>query len=197
MLLDSIAAKALAMIVLTNTQGVGALHKLPLNVEDHGASWLVKSTPCTDLQTQSRYVTFSIFFRKDSAEIIGIGFEARIMLSAAEERRAKTQLSSADFDRLYGPPHPFEPGGYFFAMNKQMVIALYGGFINSSSAALDYAEVLLHSSKSSYTPPRQTLEAEQRGDVWHIKITQCPGFAPNSEILTFSRSTGKLLSGAL
>lgn len=198
MLLDSTAAKALAIIVMTSTQGSDALRpELPLNVEDHGGSWLVRGTPYTDRAAQSRYVTFTIFFQKDSAEIIGIGFEARIMLSPAEEQRAKIELSSADFDRLYGPPRAFEPGGYFFAVNKQMVMALYGGFINSPSAALDYAEVLLHSSKAVYAPPRKTLRAEQHDDIWHIKVTQFPGFAPNSEIMTFSRNNGKLMSGGL
>ncbi len=62
MVLDSLAAKALAVIVFTSTQGADAVrHQLPLHVEDHGESWLVKGTPYTDLSAQSRYVTLSIF----------------------------------------------------------------------------------------------------------------------------------------
>ena len=144
MLIDASTAKVLASIVLISTQGVDSLTpQLPLQIVDRGESWLVKGTPYTDKRMDAQYVANYIFIRKDTAEVVGIGSDARMILNENEKKKWAKTFSPADYDRIFGPRTRFEPGGETFAANMLMNNALYGGLINQPGNAVAYAHALM------------------------------------------------------
>jgi len=65
MMIDAAAAKALAAIILTSTQGEARLKpQLPLQAADRGDSWLVKGTPFTDVAAKAQYCLFYVFLER-------------------------------------------------------------------------------------------------------------------------------------
>lgn len=198
MLLDSAAAKALAVIVLTSLEGPSAVQpQLPLQIEDRGELWLVKGKPHTDLSLQLRFAQFHVFFRKTDAEILGFGENGRLIVDAEYAKYLRTLMTQEQFARLSLPVQTFEPWTDADP-TKTAYLAMLGGLINKSEAAVDYAHVLMQTIGSKYRDiSKRSLRAEERDGVWHVMVMQAQGFAPNGEVLSFSRTTGKLLSGAL
>jgi hypothetical protein len=199
MFLTDAAAKALAAIVLTNTMGANVLAtQLPLHVEDRGDLWLVKGTPYDDRKLQLRYCQYSIFFRKSDAEIRGIGFAGRQPITQEQAIYWHKIMNKQEFERIFGPQKVFEPDPVSLRNARELYKIAYGGFINTPSAAVDYAHVLMETADPRLGQiPKTGLKAEERDEVWHVTVTNAPGFAPGSEILSISRDTGQLLSGKL
>ena len=74
-----------------------------------------------------------------------------------------------------------------------MNVALNGGLINKPEDAVAYAHVLIEANDRFKQIPATAMKAEERKGVWHITVSG----PANREIMTFSRETGKLLSGDL
>ena len=197
MMIDAATAMTLAGIVLTSTQGVDSLTpQLPLQIVDRGESWLVEGTPYTDKRIKARYVANYIFIRKDTAEVVGIGSDARMIPSDDEKKKWAETFNPAEYDRIFGPRTRFEPGGETFAANMLMNLALYGGLINQPENAMAYAHALMRGTPRLSQIPTRALRAIERSHVWHI-VAIMPGVSEPTEIMTVSRETGKVLSGDL
>ncbi len=80
-----------------------------------------------------------------------------------------------------------------------MIYALYGGLVNKPADAVDYAYVLMQTKPALAGIKKTDLKATEidteRDNVWHV--TQHHAEGADTEILSFSRKTGKLLSGDL
>ncbi len=192
MLLSSAAAKALFITIMISTQGIDALKpELPLQVEDRGDTWLVKGTPY-DLENSRHRMSYA-FFRKDSAEVTGIMSVARLIPRGGKDYWSK-YMSDADYDRVFGPQTEFEPDGI-----HELYFAAYGGLINKPQDAVDYASVLMQTKPALTLIPKADLRAEEvdtaKDKVWHISQYRPDG--TDVEVLSFSRKTGRLLSGDL
>lgn len=193
MLIDTAASKVLFGIILMSTQGVDRLEaQLPLQVLDRGESWLIKGTPYTDKRIHAQYIANYIIIKKNTAEVIGIGSDAR-MIPNEEEKKT---LSPADYDRIFGPRTRFEPGGEAFARHMLMNKALYGGLINKPADAIAYAHALMQTTPRWAKIPASALQAVEQARIWHV-TTISKGAAAPTEIMSFSRETGKVLSGDL
>jgi hypothetical protein len=192
MVLDASAAKALASIIMISTQGISSLRpQLPLQVVDRGDSWLVKGTPYTDPSINSQYCMSHVFIRKDSAEVIGILSEARIILTEEKKSFWSKSMSKIEYERIFGPPTRFEPNGIL-----DIYYALYGGLVNNPADAVEYAHVLMQTKPALATIPTDALQAKEDNTVWHV-TARMPGRPGSVEILSFSRNNGKLMSGDL
>ena len=193
MLLDAAAAKALAALILVSTRGIDSLKpQLPLQVIDRGEDWLVKGTPYTDQLRQTNYNAFWIFFRKTSAEVVGIGWNSRAMPTGELLRQLQPVMKLTNTRPDLGPITSWEPGGPSFPMWLDMTCALYGGLINTPADAVAYSHVLMGTKPALASVPEGVLVAEEHDKVWHVTATGHPG-----EIMSFSRIDGKMLSGDL
>jgi hypothetical protein len=191
MLLDAATAKAL-FIIMISTQSIDALKpELPLHVEDRGDMCLIKGTPY-DLEHSKYRMTYA-FFRKDSAEVTGIMSVARMIPRGGKDYWSK-YMSDTDYDRVFGPQTQFEPQGIL-----DFYFAAYGGLINKPADAIDYAYELMQTKPGLAIIHKADLKAEEvdtaKDKVWHV-IRHYPD-GTDVEVLTFSRKTGKLLSGDL
>lgn len=74
---------------------------------------------------------------------------------------------------------------------------LYGGLAHTPADAIAYAHTLMASSNATLAAiPETDLSAVDKDGIWHIRATQnVAGFESGADILTFSRTTGKLLPG--
>jgi hypothetical protein len=192
MLLDASTAKSLFTIIMLSTQGVDALKpEPPLQFEDRGDAWLVKGTPY-DLKNSKHHMSY-MFFRKDSAEVIGMLSVARMVPKQGWTYWSKF-MTRVEFERVFGPATRLEPGGI-----PDIVYALYGGLINKPTDAIDYASVLMQTKPELAKIPKTSLEAKEidtaDDKIWHV--TRLNPKSGDSEILSFSRKTGRLLSGDL
>lgn len=188
MLLDVATAKALFAVIIISLHGADALTpQLPLHVEDRGDSWLVTGTPYT--RPYANFMMSDMFFRKDTAEVIGIGSHGRLPTTADKKAYWLQYMSQAEYDRVFGPPTRFEPNGI-----HEIYLALGGGLINTPADAASYAAVLLRTRPSSTNLRADDLRAVEIDGVWHVTKT-AEGAA--HELLRFSRKTGKVLSGDL
>lgn len=200
MFLDSAAAKALAAIIVLNVYGPDTLNpQLPLSVEDREPFWLVKGTPYTDAQEQMAFVQFHMFIRKDNADIVGYGTDGRQMLDDKQTAYWHTIMTPEEFKRVFGPATRFEPWAGVNDLERVMFLRFNGGFLIKPEAALDYAFVLL---QASFSPARgltrDNLATNLKDDIWHIRTIKAQaGFPPQTEILTLSRQTGRLMSGII
>lgn len=191
MLLDANAAKTLAALILTSMQGKDQLTpQLPLDTVDRGENWLVKGTPYTDTFWQTQNNAFWIFIRKDTAEVVGIGFDASPIRTAKSLERLRAHAIAEQIAWLQGPRDEWEPGGPGFIQYMTASLALYGGLINRPVEAVAYARVLMQAQPALAALADKPISAEERDTVWHVTA---PG---RGEVMTFSRRTGKLLTVA-
>lgn len=200
MYLEAEAAKTLAAIIIVSTFGQPRLDaQRPLEVVDRQDAWLVKGTPYTWEHEPFGLNQTYFFFRKRDAEVIGMGNEGRMKLSPNERAYWLHHMSKADFDRIFGPLKTFEVEPQGTARQLTLSKVLYGGLVNTPAEAVAYAHVLMTSSNTTLAAiPEADLSAEDKNDIWHIRATRnVAGFARGAEILTFSRTNGKLLSGGL
>ena len=190
MLLDAAAAKILAALILTSTQGADRLMpQLPLDVVDRGKNWLVKGTPFTDAFWQTENNAFWVFIRKDTAEVVGIGFDANPIRTPQNIARLQAYASPEQIAWLQAPRSQWEPGGAEFVKHMEMNLALYGGLINPPADAVAFARVLMRGQPALAVRADGPLTAEERDTVWHVT-------ASGGEVMTFSRHSGKLLTVA-
>ena len=186
MLVSAAVAKALAAIIFVGTQSDDFLApQLPLHVEDRGATWLVTGTPYTDARIGMRFIVSHVFIDKNSAEVVGIGNDGRMILTEAEEKHWSASMSPAEYAAVFGPATEFEPDGI-----RDFFQAAYHGLINKPAAAVDYALVLLQTSARFAGLAKADLAAVEREGVWRVTLK-------GTEVLAFSRLSGKVLSGAL
>lgn len=189
MLLDASAAKALFAIVLATAQGPEMVNRqLPLHVTDRGDSWLVTGTPYTDETWQMRFYMCHMFFAKRSAEVMGVGCHGRMMPAENGESYWSKLVTSEQRDAISRPEINFEPDGV-----HELWDVLYHGIVNSPAAAAEYAAVLMRTKPGWSTTTAGDLLATERDKVWHITGRD---MGPD-DLLTISRSTGKVLSGDL
>lgn len=192
-MIGATTAQALAAIILASTQGSAKLNsQLPLHVTDRHESWLVTGTPATDRALGLQYCVYSIFINKNSARVLAIDFSGRPILSEDEKVEWHKKMSTKDFDRIFGPPTVFEPDGRYLDFNR----ALYGGVVNKPEDAIAYAQLLMRTKPGSALIPKGALHAEERDGAWHISAT-VPGQNHPTEVLSFARFDGKLLTGDL
>lgn len=194
MIIDATIAKALVSIIFMSTQG-DLTQQLPLQVVDRGESWLVKGTPYTDKHIDSQYIASFVFIKKASAEVIGLGSDARMIPTEAEKKEWSRTMTPAQYAAIFGPRTRFEPGGSSFKINMAMYKALYGGLINKPDDAVAYAHVLMQSSPGLAQVPARDLRAEEQEGVWHV--TQIAPDHKQVEVMRFSRENGRVLSGDL
>ncbi len=192
MLLSAAATKALFVIIMMSTQGIDALKpELPLQVEDRGDMWLVTGTPY-DLEYAHHRMTH-MFFRKDTAEVAGIMTHARFIPAGGWDYWSKYMIPE-EYERVFGPATRFEREGIL-----DIYFAAYGGLINKPSDAVDYAYELMQTKPGLAIIPKADLRAEEvdtaKGKIWHV-IQRYPD-GTDVDVLSFSRKTGKLLSGDL
>jgi hypothetical protein len=80
-----------------------------------------------------------------------------------------------------------------------MYFAAYGGLINRPADAIDYAYELMQTKSGLAMVHKADLRAEEvdtaKDKVWHVIRHYPDGI--DVEVLSFSRKTGKLLSGDL
>ena len=189
MFLDAATAKALATVIMLGTIGADALKKeQPLQVEDRGALWLVRGTLHTDDSIALQYVVTHVFLDKATAEVKGFEKSGRMILSEAEQQTLLQVVTPDQLAHVLGPP-TFEPREI-----AEIYRVLYGGVVNRPAEAVAYAHVLL-STDPTHMVPAAELRAEERDMVWHV-VRHRDG-QRDREVLTFSRATGKLLSGDL
>jgi hypothetical protein len=131
------------------------------------------------------------FIRKDSAEVTGIGCDGREILTETEKAYWSGFMTKADYERVFGPRTLFEPEGIM-----DIIYAAYGGLINKPADAVEYAHVLMQTNPALATIPVNALQEKEDANVWHV-AARMPGQSDSVEVLSFSRRTGKLLSGAL
>jgi len=135
-----------------------------------------------------------MFFRKDTAEVIGIRTDARFKTAPAKKTYWLQYMNEEDYQRVFGPPTRFEPDGV-----HDIYLVAYGGLINKPADAVDYAYVLMQTKPSLAAIKKTDLKATEidtdRDKVWHV--TQHHAAGADTEILSFSRNNGKLLSGDL
>ncbi len=152
MLLDAVAAKTLAaLMVLSMINADGLKPHLPLHVEDDGDSWLVKSTPFTDTRRGLQFCMFYVFIRKDSAEVVGMDFAGRRILSEEQKAYWKKFMTPDQYASVFGPLRHFERNGI-----RDIIFAAYGGLINKPQDAVDYATVLMQT-KPGWRRSRKTI----------------------------------------
>jgi hypothetical protein len=192
MLLSSATAKALFIIVMISTQGIDALKpEYPLHVEDRGDLWLVTGTPHNS--SLGNHTMTHMFLRKDTAEVVGIMTHARMSPAGGWDYWSK-YMTPEDYERVFGPPTRFEPEGIL-----DIYFAAYGGLINKPADAVDYAYELMQTKPGLAIIHKADLRAEEvdtaKDKVWHV-IRHYPD-GTDVEVLSFSRKTGKLLSGDL
>jgi hypothetical protein len=188
MLLDAPAAKALAALIVISTQGKQVLtREVPLHVEDRGTEWLVKGTPHDEPTRQAAHVMFHVFIRKDTAEVTGLNFEARMKFAPKIMDQWQRRMSAVDYSRVFGPPTQFEPDGI-----PDLVPALYGGIVNTPADAVAYAQIVFATNPARAIPASE-LHAEEHDKVW--QIIRVRHGQPDQPILSFSRTNGKVLSG--
>ncbi len=195
MLLSSAIAKALLAIIMISTQGTDALKlELPLQVEDRGDTWLVKGTPHRDERLHINYATTYLFLRKDSAEVTGIGTAGRFITTPKQKSYLRQLMTDDQYKRMSEPPTQFEPNGI-----HELYFAAYGGLINKPVHAVDYAYELMQTKPELAAIPKADLRAEEvdtaKDKIWHVSRRRPDG--TDVEVLSFSRKTGKLLSGDL
>lgn len=189
MLLDPFSAKALFVIILSTCQGADRVNsQLPLHVTDRGENWLVTGTPYTDNEIKTNFTMCHMFVAKRTAEIKGINCHGRMMLTREEQVYWSHFMTPRQYAGVFGPATDFEPTGIM-----DIWFALYGGLVNTPSAAVDYAVVLMRTRPAWVNVSPGDLRATERDKVWHVTG---PRFGPG-DLLTISRSTGALLSGAL
>jgi hypothetical protein len=192
MLVDAATAKALMAVIMVSTQGADILNQqLPLEAVDRGDAWLIKGTPYTDELKGLQYCMCHLFIRKDSAEVTGIGCDGRQILTKNQKNYWSSFMTKADYARIFGPATQFEPNGI-----TDFIYAAYGGLINKPADAIEYARVLMQIKPTLATIPESALQAKEDNRVWHV-TTRIPGQSGSIELLSFSRMTGKLLSGNL
>lgn len=186
-MLDVTAAAALFAIVVASTNGPQCLAKQkPWQVTDQGDAFLVVGTPYTQGKLL-RYVKCHVFFAKADAEVLGIGCDGRQILSRAEESDWRRTMTPAQFDAVFGEAFEWERDGV-----RDAILALYGGVVNTPADALAYAKILLQTTSRGTTMAQGLLTAEERGGVWHIARVH-----ERTDVLTFSRTSGKVLTSAL
>jgi hypothetical protein len=75
----------------------------------------------------------------------------------------------------------------------------YGGLINKPADAVDYAYVLMQTKPAFAAVKKTDLKATEidteRDKIWYVTLHHADG--ADNEIMSFSRKTGKLLSGDL
>lgn len=183
-MLDQAAAAALFAIVVSSTSGTKSLAKQePLHVEDRGDAYLVVGSPYTDGRFFRSYKTH-VFFSKTNAEVLGIGNDARPLLSKIDEDAWRRTFTKEQYHRIIAGPSDWTRDGV-----DEIFRALYGGVVNKPADAVAYAKVLLKGSPRGTVLARGLLTAVERDKVWHI--ARVPD---RTDILTFSRTDGKLLS---
>ena len=140
------------------------------------------------------YVMTHIFLRKDSAEVTGIGTDGRFVTTPKQKSYLQQFMTEDEYKRAPGPQTQFEPEGV-----HEIIYALYGGLINKPQDAVDYATVLMQTKPALAAIPKTDLHAEEvdtaKDKVWHVIRRYPDGI--DVEVLSFSRKTGKLLSGDL
>jgi hypothetical protein len=193
MLLDAATAKALFAIVMISTSGGDSLkQEFPLQVEDRDDAWLVKGSEHSS--SLGDHIMTHMFFSKDKAEVSGIRTDARFKTTPAKKAYWLQYMSEEDYQRVFGAPTHFEPDGV-----PDIYFALYGGLINKPADAVDYAYVLMQTKPAFAAIKKIDLKATEidteRDKVWHV--TQHRADGADTELLSFSRKTGKLLSGDL
>ena len=73
---------------------------------------------------------------------------------------------------------------------------LYGGVVNKPEDAVSFAYALMRSKPGLAPIPKEALLATEQHKIWHISA-RVPGQSKPSEIMTFARYDGRLLSGDL
>ncbi len=193
MLLDAVTTKALATLIIISTQGGAILEpRLPLSIEDQGDTWLVKSTPYEQERLGLQHCMFYAFIRKDTAEVTGMDFVVRRILTAEQKSYWSKLMAPEQYASVFGPPRHFEQNGI-----RDIYFVAYGGLINKPADAVDYAYELMQTKPGLAMVHKADLKAEEvdtaKDKVWHV-IQHYPD-GTDVEVLSFSRKTGKLLSG--
>lgn len=193
MLISSAAAEALASIILRSTQGEDRVPlQLPWTVEDRGDCWLVKGTPFHDRQRQLRHCQFSIFFRKTSAEVIGLQFDVRCEFDEVKHAAATAALPAGVLEAFLAPPVHFHPD----PVNLDLYKAAYGGLINTPEDAIDFAFTLAQGDAAAASFTKSSYEASEISGTW--SITCRDRYSPDPiNLCSFSRRTGKVTAGVL
>lgn len=183
-MLDQAAAAALFAIVVSSTSGPQSLAKQkPWHVEDRGDAFLVFGSPSTDGRFFRRYKTHVIFAKND-AEVLGIGNDGLPLLTKKNEAVWRRAMTRRAYRRIIAGPSNWKRDGVDAVFRD-----IYGGVVNKPADAVAYARVLLAGTPRGSVLAQGLLTAVERDKVWHIAR------APDAtDLLNFSRTTGKLLS---
>ncbi len=150
----------------------------------------MKGTPYTDEAIETRFRMSYMIFKKDSAQVIGILSEGRMAITDAEAAQWHKIMTPEQFAGVFGPPTHFEANGIL-----DIYFALYGGLVNKPTDAIEYALVLMQTKPALAHILNTDLSAMERDKVWHITLKTAG--ATGKDLLSFSRSDGKVLSGDL
>jgi hypothetical protein len=187
-------ALRLAEILFSETQVPRKLEWFkPLKVEDQDEVWFVSGNvdpkrrlPPEIFGDQEENPIFGMYVAKTDSEVKDINISIGIKLPPevkAEIRGALEAEGRKASDVVPKKPRDYSPGLWICE-------ALHGGVINSTDAAIQFAELVFDGRFALAAHPIQNLRAELVDGIWHVSGRTDGGSAE----LVFRRSNAQVIS---
>jgi hypothetical protein len=190
-------ALRLAEILLRDTQGLEEFQRVaPLRVEDRDDMWFVtgngdngRNQPPDVAHDQLTNETFYMHVVKRDSEVVNFGINAQIAFSPGMETQIRAELRAYRGDLA-------EISKDRFGKDRRDLYFqefLYGGVVNSTGAAIQFAELIFDSRFALAAHPIQNLRADLVDGIWHVSGRTDGGSAE----LVFRRSNAQVISLAV